>query len=348
VAISDIPKIVCAVCGQGAHDECIEELDLTKIDFGYSLVCTRCIPSPKEKKKKSTTKDKAQTEKSKTLKHDETDTDSAKKEENKDNDSINAEYLDASDNIDPHQDKDEYKTDRGNGNIKNNILQNHSHQNNTKNNANSQEQTGVASDRSIQTICKYHKKEGCKKGRECKYTHPPICKNFLRDGNSENGCYRKSCKYTHPHICKLSWHQRTCLNLTCPYYHLKGTKRYSDDVNTNTVNVDTYQTVPNRYVTRNGAQERNNFESDNSLHERRPHVYITNPEENIHLGRSYAKALSENKRCNTGSIQDFDKEHFLLNLMRQIQETQNTMMTLLNKERNCQQFPTYQMVPKPM
>ena len=132
VAISDIPKIVCAVCGQGAHDECIEELDLTKIDFGYSLVCTRCIPSPKEKKKKSTTKDKAQTEKSKTLKHDETDTDSAKKEENKDNDSINAEYLDASDNIDPHQDKDEYKTDRGNGNIKNNILQNHSHQNNTK------------------------------------------------------------------------------------------------------------------------------------------------------------------------------------------------------------------------
>ena len=68
-------------------------------------------------------------------------------------------------------------------------------------------------------------------------------------------------------------------------------------------------------------------------------------------GRSYAEVLSEKRNLNPGAQQSFeqsfDKENFLLGLMRQLQETQKTMMALLQKETHQQQFQTFQMVPKP-
>ena len=74
---------------------------------------------------------------------------------------------------------------------------------------------------------KYYRKGMCNyssAGTNCHFSHPGQCDKFLRDGNRADGCKQgRKCKFFHPRICKYSLSNRTCYNLSCNFFHLKGT-----------------------------------------------------------------------------------------------------------------------------
>ena len=63
--------------------------------------------------------------------------------------------------------------------------------------------------------------------KPCLKSHPPKCNKYLRFGSKgAKGCKRgKDCKYFHPFLCKFSVRNKTCFEPECSYPHLKGTQR---------------------------------------------------------------------------------------------------------------------------
>ena len=79
-------------------------------------------------------------------------------------------------------------------------------------------------------ICNFYKKGKCKhgiKGKNCHYNHPKACTKLMRYGNKQpKGCNAGStCTDFHPRMCSSSIKFGKCFNDTCPYVHVKGTKR---------------------------------------------------------------------------------------------------------------------------
>lgn len=79
-------------------------------------------------------------------------------------------------------------------------------------------------------ICKFFKKQSCKhgpSGKNCKYTHPKLCKKFVSHGTRKpNGCsLGKKCKFFHPQMCFESLRKGCCFRQDCKFRHVKGTKR---------------------------------------------------------------------------------------------------------------------------
>ena len=64
-------------------------------------------------------------------------------------------------------------------------------------------------------------------GKTCSLRHPKLCKRFLKNGpNSRYGCKQgDKCTHFHPILCRNSVQKRLCLNQTCTFMHIKGTKR---------------------------------------------------------------------------------------------------------------------------
>lgn len=315
VAISDIPKIVCAVCGQGAHHDCIDELDLTKLDFGFKLVCMGCIPGPKEKKTKKSAKDKAQMEKGKTETNEDIIT-ARNEEQNETNDDTEqiGKITEQEENYDEYAGQQQH-------------------------------------DSHLMPICRFHKLQGCKRGNQCTYRHPGMCRKFIYDGNSPNGCNNRSCRYTHPHICKSSWRKRECLVPTCPYYHLKGTARNIQ--NDNVEYQHEHQKLP--YYNQQGFPENERQTYPENEQRRYPedecHRYPENHRQKFSENErqeSYANIVRNGKsHQNTSSL---NTDHFLFSLMRQVQETQgqvNAMMGMMQREKQSIPVPVYPTFPKP-
>ena len=78
--------------------------------------------------------------------------------------------------------------------------------------------------------CHFFKKGSCKhgiNGKDCKFTHPKMCKKFISNGNKgPRGCnLGKGCMYFHPQMCLNSLRNSKCYSDTCNLRHIKGTKR---------------------------------------------------------------------------------------------------------------------------
>ena len=72
-------------------------------------------------------------------------------------------------------------------------------------------------------ICPQYKWNKCPNYEQCKFRHPPRCRDMLRDGKCR---YKKKCKYHHPPLCKFSLKERKCFNKECKFFHLAKTLRH--------------------------------------------------------------------------------------------------------------------------
>ena len=74
-------------------------------------------------------------------------------------------------------------------------------------------------------VCKFYNQGVCKhgkRGKKCKFAHPPLCQKLLQHGqNSTRGCKLKKseCKFHHPHMCKASLSRGECFKKDCKNYH---------------------------------------------------------------------------------------------------------------------------------
>ena len=92
-------------------------------------------------------------------------------------------------------------------------------------------------------ICKFYAKGSCKHGRKgsnCKFQHPEVCRKLLKFGNkSQKGCNKGTkCSKFHPRMCSSSIINKVCFNHRCTYTHVKGTKRNKDHLNSLNNNKD--------------------------------------------------------------------------------------------------------------
>ena len=89
-----------------------------------------------------------------------------------------------------------------------------------------------------ENICEDYKRRKCRHGRtgdllingeRCKKNHPPRCRRFCNYGqHTRQGCKRgKDCRYWHPRLCRDSLKNLLCTKEDCTFFHLKGTMRKS-------------------------------------------------------------------------------------------------------------------------
>ena len=181
-----------------------------------------------------------------------------------------------------------------------------------------------------QIICKFHKRQGCRRQQQCRYLHPPICKLFMKNGNEVNGCRNpRTCSYTHPVICKDSWYKGECYNRSCSFYHLIGTNRRGRNIDT-------------RYEEDSRRREKFRILSENEKH------YKGNHFNRVDLTEGYAKRAYGygSERCSMPSgpgqfsynawtphglkeNSSVEGNHFLEMMYRQMQETQDQVKTIL-------------------
>ena len=64
-------------------------------------------------------------------------------------------------------------------------------------------------------------------GKRCSFTHPKRCTKYCRYGSKgKNGCKKGvECDFDHPNLCRNSVQRRVCTNQKCTYVHLAGTAR---------------------------------------------------------------------------------------------------------------------------
>ena len=63
-------------------------------------------------------------------------------------------------------------------------------------------------------------------GSKCPDSHPPRCNKYTRFGTGKKGCKKgKNCQYFHPILCKFSVNEQRCSKELCTFPHLVGTKR---------------------------------------------------------------------------------------------------------------------------
>ena len=64
----------------------------------------------------------------------------------------------------------------------------------------------------------------------CEKNHPKKCRRYCRAGtNNKHGCKKgKDCEFFHPVLCKYSQVNRVCTNENCTFTHLQGTKRHAE------------------------------------------------------------------------------------------------------------------------
>lgn len=84
-------------------------------------------------------------------------------------------------------------------------------------------------------VCRYYKRSRCKYGISgkkegvgtCPFNHPKPCKKLIENGNhGPRGCDKGSaCESFHPRMCHKSLRERTCIDNSCKFVHVKGTRR---------------------------------------------------------------------------------------------------------------------------
>lgn len=82
-------------------------------------------------------------------------------------------------------------------------------------------------------ICKHYKRNSCRygiSGKNCRYSHPRICRRLLLGGNDpRKGCSRgKHCNDYHPKMCYTTLKGKTCTNSRCNFTHVSGLRKIGD------------------------------------------------------------------------------------------------------------------------
>ena len=117
-------------------------------------------------------------------------------------------------------------------------------------------------------VCKFYTNGKCRRGQECRFQHPAICKKFRTSGSKSsnpNGCDGK-CEAFHPNACRNSLRNKTCSFQDCRFYHLKGTKfmirnnNLWSDSNPNQIPNQTQS--QHRWPTQNVNQNLNQFQNN--------------------------------------------------------------------------------------
>ena len=85
------------------------------------------------------------------------------------------------------------------------------------------------------SICRDFRQGKCKhgitgkkqiNGSACKFSHPCKCMRFCKHGRDPSrGCNQSNCDLFHPILCRYSVKRSSCLNESCTFVHLVGTKR---------------------------------------------------------------------------------------------------------------------------
>ena len=78
-------------------------------------------------------------------------------------------------------------------------------------------------------VCRYYAAGKCQHGRvgsDCRYSHPKMCRKYIKYGYNNNGCTRGAkCKFFHPKLCHNSIDFFNCDKVYCNFYHLVGSHR---------------------------------------------------------------------------------------------------------------------------
>ena len=86
-------------------------------------------------------------------------------------------------------------------------------------------------ERTTKKVCPFYRKGTCRHGRAgvgCENDHPKACKKLLQHGNkAPHGCTlgRANCDKFHPRMCATSMSKGICFNVDCKLSHVSGTKR---------------------------------------------------------------------------------------------------------------------------
>ena len=116
-------------------------------------------------------------------------------------------------------------------------------------------------------VCCFYTNGRCRRGQDCRFDHPAICKKFRKSGsksNDSNGCDGK-CKAFHPNACRNSLRNRTCSFKECRFYHLKGTK-FLNKGNNQTQNQPSnknWRSSQNQNQNRNNQNQNQNWNNQN-------------------------------------------------------------------------------------
>ena len=110
-------------------------------------------------------------------------------------------------------------------------------------------------------------------GERCKFTHRKCCRKFCHFGTRSGlGCKKgKNCQYFHPILCKYSVQRGLCTNLECKFTHLKRTKRFGTIMKSN------YYTHHNQNTdtsVQRGRNHQHSYESYANYNEQNHNMYF--------------------------------------------------------------------------
>ena len=152
-------------------------------------------------------------------------------------------------------------------------------------------------------ICPEYKWKKCPNYNQCKFKHPPRCKDLLRDGKCR---YKKKCKFHHPPLCRYSLKERKCLNQECKFFHIAKTLRHNPDEQTGVANENhTLQPPQPPHDQSNSSQRKQN-----------PPPAQPQPSQPIQPSNANSKPVNQ-----TSSVDQINNYlPFLLTMMKQLKE----------------------------
>ena len=96
-------------------------------------------------------------------------------------------------------------------------------------NKNGSPENGDVDQSKSEIVCRYYTAGKCQYGRvgsDCRYSHPKMCRKYIKYGYNNNGCTRgANCKFFHPKLCHNSVDFFKCDKVYCNFYDLVDSHR---------------------------------------------------------------------------------------------------------------------------
>lgn len=237
VDVDDKPLMLCEVCGQGAHTECITNLlgvtdeattedAMKKINplnvHGVHYMCGECIDlyiSSPETGKLVKKRNKSGPVQQAPIIVDDNNAD-------KSNDS-GSESPDSSDS----SDEDSSSSSSSESEVEDKRAKQKRKKRHPRSTHGREENSKKTKKEQAKSTCPFYRKGTCRygiSGKGCSKSHPAPCRKLLNHGTqNDRGCNKgKGCENFHPKMCTSSLNHGECLLETCRLRHVRGTKRF--------------------------------------------------------------------------------------------------------------------------